>query len=42
LADACIVRLSEILPKAVVYTTDKRDFSVHRRKGKETINTITP
>jgi hypothetical protein len=42
LADACIVRLSEILPKAVVYTTAKRDFSVYRRKGKETINTITP
>jgi len=42
LADACIVRLSEILPKAVVYTTDKRDFSVYRRRGKEAINTITP
>jgi predicted nucleic acid-binding protein len=42
LADACIVRLSEILPKAVVYTTDKRDFSVYRRRGKEAIDTITP
>ena len=26
-ADACIVRLSEILSDSVVYTTDKRDFS---------------
>ena len=42
LADACIVRLSEVLPKAVVYTTDKRDFGVYRRRGKEAIDMITP
>ncbi len=42
LADACVVRLSEMLPKATVYTTDKRDFSVYRRRGKESINTVTP
>lgn len=41
-ADSCIVRLSETLPNAVVYTTDKRDFSVYRRRGKEAIDTVTP
>lgn len=42
LADSCIVRLSEVLPKAIVYTTDKRDFGVYRRRGKEAIDMITP
>ena len=41
-ADACIVRLSEILPNAVVYTTDKRDFAIFRRRGRELIKTVTP
>lgn len=41
-ADACVVRLSEILPEAVVYTADKRDFSIYRRKGRELIKTVTP
>lgn len=42
LADACVVRLSEILLDAVVYTTDKRDFGVYRRNGREVINMVTP
>ena len=41
-ADACIVRLSEILPDAVVYTTDKRDFAIYRRRSRELIKTVTP
>lgn len=41
-ADACIVRLSEIIPDALVYTTDKRDFSIYRRRGREQIKTVTP
>jgi predicted nucleic acid-binding protein len=41
-ADACVVRLSEILPDAVVYTTDKRDFAIYRRRGRELIKTVTP
>jgi predicted nucleic acid-binding protein len=41
-ADACVVRLSEMLPDAVVYTTDKRDFGIYRRNGRETISTVTP
>jgi predicted nucleic acid-binding protein len=41
-ADACIVRLSEILPNALVYTTDRRDFAIYRRRGRELIKTVTP
>jgi predicted nucleic acid-binding protein len=41
-ADACIVRLSETLPDALVYTTDKRDFAIYRRRGRELIKTVTP
>lgn len=41
-ADACIVRLSETVADAVVYTTDKRDFSIYRRRRNETIKVITP
>lgn len=41
-ADACIVRLSETLPEAVVYTTDKRDFTIYRRRRNEVIKVVTP
>jgi predicted nucleic acid-binding protein len=41
-ADACIVRLSELLPGSVVYTTDKRDFSFYRRNRNQPINLVTP
>ena len=41
-ADACIVRLSETMTDAVVYTTDKRDFLIYRRRRNETIKSITP
>ncbi|MBS0631316.1 MAG: DNA-binding protein [Verrucomicrobia bacterium] len=41
-ADACVVRLSELLPQAVVYTTDKRDFLIYRRRGREMIKLVTP
>lgn len=41
-ADACVVHLSATLPNAVVYTTDKRDFSVYRRNRNDPIKAITP
>jgi predicted nucleic acid-binding protein len=41
-ADACVVRLSEATADAVVYTTDKRDFSVYRRHRNQAIKTVTP
>jgi predicted nucleic acid-binding protein len=41
-ADACLVRLSELLPDSMVYTTDKRDFSVYRRHRNQGIKFISP
>lgn len=41
-ADACVVRLSEIVPDALVYTTDKRDFAIYRRRGRQLIKTVMP
>jgi predicted nucleic acid-binding protein len=41
-ADACIVRLSETTADSVVYTTDKRDFSIYRRRRNEPVKTVTP
>ncbi len=41
-ADACLVRLSELLPDSVVYTTDRRDFSIYRRHRNQGIKFISP
>ena len=41
-ADACVVRLSELLSDSVVYTTDKRDFSVYRRHRNQPIKHVSP
>ena len=41
-ADACLVALSENFPSATIVTTDKRDFAVMRRFGKERIPFIAP
>jgi predicted nucleic acid-binding protein len=41
-ADACLVALSEQFPNATVVTTDRRDFSVLRRFGKERIPFLAP
>jgi len=41
-ADACVVCLSEMERNAVVYTTDKRDFSIYRRRHNELIKIVTP
>ena len=37
LADASIVRLSELYPRAKVLTVDKTDFKIYRRFGREHI-----
>jgi len=42
LADACVVRLSELHRRAAVFTIDERDFTVYRRNGREVIPLITP
>jgi predicted nucleic acid-binding protein len=41
LADACIVRMSEILPEPVVLTTDT-DFTIYRRHGREVVPHLMP
>lgn len=37
LADACVVRMSELYPVCQVFTVDRRDFSVYRRLGHKRI-----
>jgi uncharacterized protein len=41
LADACLVRMSELYPGMPVFTLDK-DFRVYRRNGRERIEAILP
>jgi predicted nucleic acid-binding protein len=41
LADACLVRMSEILPDPVVLTTDA-DFRIYRRHGRQVIPCVLP
>jgi len=41
-ADACVVRLSEVLRDSVVYTTDKKDFMIYRRRGRDAIKVVAP
>ncbi len=41
LADACLVRMSELYPESRVFTLDG-DFRVYRRNGRQMIPTITP
>jgi predicted nucleic acid-binding protein len=42
LADACIVRLSEMFPRAKVITTDVEHFRVYRRNRNQAIPLIHP
>jgi len=41
LADACIVRMSEILNKTRVFTTDS-DFQIYRKSGRKVIPLLAP
>jgi len=42
LADACVVRMSELLEGPIVYTVDKTDFSVYRRNSRQRIPCAFP
>ena len=42
LADACIVRMTELMRDCRVVTLDRTDFSVYRRNGRELISLIAP
>ncbi|MGB8356281.1 MAG: hypothetical protein WCD79_20450 [Chthoniobacteraceae bacterium] len=41
LADACLIRLSEIHSRSSVWTLDT-DFGIYRRNGRQTISVISP
>ena len=41
LADACLVRMSELYPKSCVFTLDS-DFNLYRRNSRQVIPTIMP
>jgi hypothetical protein len=41
LADACLVRMSEILPDPVVLTTDA-DFKIYRRHSRQVVPCLLP
>ena len=42
LADACIVRMTELMRECRVITLDRSDFSVYRRNGRDLIPLIAP
>lgn len=42
LADACIVRMSEMHRRSQVLTLDRRDFSIYRRNGRDVIPLLAP
>jgi uncharacterized protein len=42
LADACLVAMSENFDDCELVTTDKTDFSVYRRFGRDVIPTVLP
>ncbi len=42
LADACIVRMTELMRDSRVVTVDRSDFSVYRRHGRDLIPVISP
>ena len=42
LADACIVRMTELIRTCCVITLDRADFAVYRRNGRELIPLIVP
>lgn len=40
-ADACLVRMAELRPEAVVWTLD-RDFSFYRKQGRQGLSLVAP
>ncbi len=41
-ADACVVRMSELFPTCEVFTVDRKDFTVYRRFGNKPVPTVFP
>jgi predicted nucleic acid-binding protein len=42
LADACLVRMTELDHTAVLFTLDRRDFTVYRKHGNQPVSCVFP
>lgn len=42
LADACLVRMTELERTAIVFTLDRRDFTIYRRNGDQLVPCVFP
>lgn len=42
LADACLVRMTELTAHCRVWTLDRRDFSAYRRRGRQSVPCVFP
>ena len=42
LADACLVRMSELHAKCRIWTVDRKDFATYRRHGRQTVPCVFP
>jgi predicted nucleic acid-binding protein len=42
LADACLIRMTEVTERCKVWTTDRQDFQVYRRHGRQTVPCVFP
>jgi predicted nucleic acid-binding protein len=42
LSDACIVRMSELFEDSVVYTVDRKDFTLYGRRGRRAVRCEFP
>ena len=42
LADACLIRLSELFPTAEVVTVDRADFAIYRRRDRKVVPFLAP
>lgn len=42
LADACLVRMTELNARSKIWTVDRADFSVYRRHGRQVVPCVFP
>jgi uncharacterized protein len=42
LADACLVRMTELHPDSRIFTVDRQDFRIYRREGRRPVPCVFP
>jgi uncharacterized protein len=42
LADACLVRMTELYPDSRIFTVDRKDFRIYRRDGRRAVPCVFP